>query len=499
MRRITQIAIPMFVSALIAQPSRADAPATPGKSPIATEYRDAAKRIIDETMRRNDSWKKMEQLCDGIGHRISGSPELERAIDWAVEAMRKDGQENCRREKVMVPKWTRGDEWAALVEPRREKMHMLGLGMSVGTPSDGVTGRVVVVQDEESFEKAAEQMKGAIVLFNNPMPKWTPEEGSHYGTCVRFRGKGPKMAAEKGAIACLVRSVTAHSLRSPHTGATHYDEKLLNIPAAAISTEDADMLERMYDAGAKPVVTLKMDAKHHGLVPSANVIGELRGSERPDEVVVISGHLDAWDVGQGAHDDGGGCVAAMEAINVLRRLGLRPRRTIRVVLWTNEENGLSGAKQYVVDHAGELSKHVGAIESDSGVFAPVGMSVQHENEERQALCEERMKEILSLLEPIGATTARQGWSGADVGQMRSAGVPLMGLIVYGEKYFDYHHTHADTLDKVNPEELSKCVATMAVVSYVLADMPGRLDDLSVTAPTNSHSTSGSMRSAPHHP
>ncbi|HPF40414.1 MAG TPA: M20/M25/M40 family metallo-hydrolase [Phycisphaerae bacterium] len=466
---------------------------------IDARYRETARRIIDATMRENDAWKKMEGLCDGIGHRLSGSPELERAVEWAIETMRRDGQENVRAEKAMIPKWTRGSEWAKLVAPRDESMHMLGLGMSVGTPPEGVTGEVIVVQDEASFDKVADRLRGAIVLFNNPMPKWTEEGGSHYGQCVRFRGKGPDMAAEKGAIACLVRSVTARSLRSPHTGATHHDEAHSSIPGAAISTEDADMLQRLYDSGEKPVVTLKMDAKYHGLVPGANVVGELRGSERPDEVVVISGHLDSWDVGQGAHDDGGGCVAAMEAINVLRRLGLRPRRTIRVVLWTNEENGLAGARQYVEDHQDELARHVGAIESDAGTFRPVGLSVQHKDKDRQAAGAERVKEILSLLDSIGPMKATQGWSGADIGRMRDAGVPLMGVMVYGEKYFDYHHTHADTLDKIDPTELSQNVAMMAVVSYVLADMPGRLDDLPAVQPTNMHSLQGGMKAAPLHP
>lgn len=487
--------IPMTLLCLLTSFAQVDA--APAMS-IETQYGETAKRIVDATMRSNDAWKKMEGLCDGVGHRLSGSPQHDLAVEWALATLRKDGQENVRPEKVMVPKWTRGNEWAKLVEPREEPIRMLGLGMSIGTPPEGVTGPVVVVQDEESFDKAGDRMKGAIVLFNNPMPQWTEEGGSHYGQCVRFRGKGPQIAAGNGAIACLVRSVTAHSLRSPHTGATHYDDVIPKIPAAAISTEDADMLQRLSDSGIRPVVTLKMDARHHGMVPSANVVGELRGSERPDEVVVISGHLDSWDVGQGAHDDGGGCVAAMEAINVLRRLGLRPRRTIRVVLWTNEENGLCGARQYVIDHKDELAKHVGAIESDSGTFNPIGMSVQHKDKVCQAAGADRMRQILSLLGQIGPMKVTEGWSGADIGPMRDAGVPLMGTMVHGEKYFDYHHTDADTLDKVAPEDLSKCVATMAVVSYIIADMPGRLDDESDVAPTNMHSTQGGMTEAPEH-
>ncbi len=496
--RITAAFSIVIASCLLAPPHVAADVTKPSRSTIESQYREVATRIIDATMQQNGAWKKMEGLCDGVGHRISGSPELDKAVEWALATMRSDGHENVHPEKAMIPKWTRGDEWAKLVEPRISDLHMLGLGMSVGTPTGGVTGRVVIVQDEDAFDKAAGQMRGAIVLFNNPMPQWTHEKGACYGHTVRFRGKGPRMAAEKGAVACLVRSVTARSLRSPHTGATHFHEDGLSIPGAAITTEDADMLQRMVDAGEAPVVTLKMDARYHGMVPGANVIGELRGSERPDEVVVISGHLDAWDVGQGAHDDGGGCVAAMEAISVLRRLGLRPRRTIRVVLWTNEENGVFGAKQYVIDHKDELAKHVAAIESDSGTFTPVGMSVQHDDKSRQAAMANRMTEILALLEPIGPMKATEGWSGADVGLMRSAGVPLLGQNVHGATYFDYHHTHADTLDKVDPKDLSQCVASMAVVSYIIADMPGRLDDLPELTPTNIHSTRGDIKSAPHH-
>lgn len=282
------------------------------------------------------------------------------------------------------------------------------------------------------------------------------------------------MASEKGALACLVRSVTAYSLRSPHTGATSYDKETPKIPAAAISTEDAAMISRLTARGEEVIVKLKMDAKNHGMVPSANVIGELRGSTRPDEVLVIGGHLDAWDVGHGAHDDAGGCVIAMEAINVLRRLNLIPKRTIRVVLWTNEENGLNGGRQYAKDHADEMPKHIGAIESDSGVFAPKGISVQHRDANIQAIAAKQLEDILQLLEPINANMVKEGWSGADISPMKPAGVVLMGFMVEGSTYFHLHHSHADTLDKVNPDELSRCVAALAVVSYVLADMPGRL-------------------------
>ncbi len=443
---------------------------------LEQQYGATTQRIMRETLKGNEAWQKMHELCDGIGFRLSGSPGLEEAIDWAIASMKKDGQENCRREKVMIPKWTRGKEWARMESPRKFDIHMLGLGMSVGTPPEGITAPVVVVHDEESFAKASDQMKGKFVLFNNPMPEYTEERGACYGHTVRFRYGGPALAAEKGAVGCLVRSVTARSLRSPHTGSTGYQDDIPKIPAAAISTEDADMIQRLTDQGQEVTITLKMDAKNHGMVPSANVIAEYVGREKPEEIVIISGHIDAWDVGHGAHDDGGGCVMAMEAINVLRKLKLRPRRTIRVVLWTNEENGQEGAKQYALDHANELANHVAAIESDSGVFQPQGFSVQHIDPAKGKIAEENLAHFFALMNRPGLTKIKSGWSGADISHIKHGELPLMGLIVEGSTYFDYHHTHADTLDKVDPKDLTDCVATLAAISYLLAEIPGRLDE-----------------------
>lgn len=452
-------------------------PAVRNDTSLADQYADAAGRIISSALAGNDAYLKMQELCDDIGHRLSGSPELEQAIDWAVAAMKADGQDNAHREPVMVPRWVRGRESATMVAPARRPLAMMGLGMSVGTPPEGITAPVVCVRNEEEFEALGDSVKGKIVLFNNPMPPYDPEKGAGYGSTVRFRGKGPRIAAERGAVACLVRTVTAHSLRSPHTGATDYGDAKVKIPAAAISTEDAEMIARLLARGKQVEVLLKMEARHEGMVESANAIGELRGRERPEEVVVIGGHIDSWDVGQGAMDDGGGCVIAMEAINVLRKLDLIPRRTIRVVLFTNEENGLGGGKQYAEDHAAELANHVAAIESDSGIFAPKGFSLHCRDEYKQAVAVRQVRAIMDLLKPLGVNTIREGFSGADVGQMRDSDAVLMGFRVEGSKYFNYHHSRADTLDKIDPEDLSRCVATMAVMAYVLADMPQRIGEV----------------------
>lgn len=449
-------------------------------------YRTAADRIVAEVMKGNDAWNKMEQLCDGIGHRLSGSPQLDAAVTWGQQAMMTDGHENVRAEPVQVPKWVRGAESLELVKPRAAPLHMLGLGMSVGTPPEGIEAPVVVVDDEAALTALGDGAKGRIVLFNNPMPPWSLAHGPQYGKTVKYRIVGPRLAARAGAVAVLVRSVTAHSLRSPHTGTTSYNDvpEEQRIPAAAITAEDADLLARLARQGGPadpPVVRLKMAARHHGMVPSANVVGELVGSELPDEVVVIGGHLDSWDVGQGAHDDAAGCVIAMEALTTLRRLNLRPRRTVRVVLWTNEENGLAGGKAYAERHAEALSGHVAAIESDSGGFDPVGFGVDLSTDEAEAVAVGRLQALLPLLQgvaptdpAIGPLTIVPGFGGADVSPLVPAGVPAMGLRVDMRRYFDYHHSHADTLDKVDPASLSRGVAAMAVMAYVLADMPGRI-------------------------
>lgn len=444
--------------------------------PIVEKYREPAQRIIAAALAGNDAYRKLEELCINIGHRLSGSPQLEKAIDWAVEAMKKDGQENVRREKVMVPRWVRGRESVTMIEPRNESLVMLGLGGSIGTPPEGITAPVIVVSGKDELEKIGDAARGRIVLFNNPMPPYNAETGSGYGTAVQYRGRGASLASKQGAVACLVRSVTAKSLRSPHTGAMRYAEDDTKIPAAAITTEDADTIARLQSRGIPVVINLKMEAQTFPDAVSANVVGELRGSTNPDEVVVIGGHIDSWDVGHGAHDDGGGCVMAMEAINVLRKLNMIPRRTIRVVLWTNEENGLAGGKTYAADHASELSKHVAAIESDSGVFRPTGYSVECENKEREVAAADQLRDLLTLLSSLGPMKASTGHSGADISPMKPAGVLLMGHNVEGSTYFDYHHTHADTIDKIDPEVLSQNVAAMATVAYVLADMPTRLGE-----------------------
>jgi carboxypeptidase Q len=440
---------------------------TPGERPSTSwldQYREPASRLIGEAVGSTFAWQRLAVLTDSIGHRLSGSPALDRAIAWAVDEMKRDGLENVHTESVTVPRWVRGAESAEIVEPARHAMVMLGLGDSVGTGpgAEGVQAEVVVVRSFEELETRADRARGRIVLFNVPF--------TSYGETVRYRAQGPSRAARHGAVAVLVRAVGPPGLRTPHTGALQYASDVPKIPAAAITTEDADRLQRMADRGSRIVVRLKMDAHFEADATSANVVGELRGREKPEEIVVVSGHLDSWDVGAGATDDGGGCIVTWEALRIMKKLNLRPRRTVRVVLWTNEENGGRGGLAYRDQHRAELGNHVLMMESDGGVFRPLGFGFSGNDASR-----EKVKAIATLLTGIAADQVSLGGGGADIGpSIQEAHIPGMSLEVDGSKYFLIHHTPADTIDKIDPIEMAKCAAAVAVMAYVVADLPQRI-------------------------
>lgn len=445
--------------------------ATP--SPIIDGYRDVAAKIIATARADRGAYKKLAYLTDHVGARLAGSPNLDKAIAWAAQTMKDDGLE-VRTEKVMVPHWVRGTEEAAITAPVSRPLRVLTLGGSVATPKGGITAPVVVVRDWKELDAKAEQIKGAIVVYNVAMPAWSEDGGAGYGKTVAYRSAGASQAAKRGAVAALVRSVTAKSLSTPHTGAMRYDPDQPKIPTASITVEDAELLDRL-TRDSSVTMRLRLEPQQLPDVESANVIGELRGREKPDEIVVIGGHIDSWDVGQGAHDDGAGCVTMMQAVHLLKRLGLQPRRTIRVVLFTNEENGIRGARAYAETHKDELAKTVLALESDSGGFAPRGFGIEHRDAEAAKRTRARLSDVTALLAPLGKLRTTEGYSGTDIGPMKPAGVPLVGLEVDSSTYFDYHHTEADTLDKVDPQDLADMVAAVAVLAYVVADMPGRVD------------------------
>jgi carboxypeptidase Q len=456
-------ALALIVVTLAAAIPAARPAASPQSAAWIDPYRDPAARLVGEALSGSFAWDRLAELGDTFGHRLSGSQSLEDAIQWAVQQMKMDGLENVHTEPVKVPHWVRGQESAEIVAPRRHAMGMLGLGNSVGTPAEGLEAEILVVRSFEQLDAAADrgQVKGRIVLYNVPF--------TSYGETVRFRGVGPSRAAARGAIAALVRSVGPPGLRLPHTGALSYAEGVPRIPAAAITTEDADRLQRMQDRGTRVRVRLKMEARFLPDADSFNVVAEIRGRERPDEVVVVGGHFDSWDVGMGASDDGGGCIATWEALRLMKKLNLRPRRTVRVVLWTNEENGGQGGLAYRDRYRDQLAGHVLMLESDSGVFRPTGFGFTGSDAARA-----RVKEIAALLRGIQADRIGPAGDGADIGpSVQAAGIPAMSLEVDGN-YFLIHHTPADTVDKIDPMDLARASAAIAVMTYVIAEMPERL-------------------------
>ena len=427
-----------------------------------------ARRIHAAALADSGPYRRLGALVDGFGHRISGSAALEQAIDWVLAEMQKDGFANVHGEPVMVPHWVRGAEAATLVAPREAPLHMLGLGGSVGTGPDGITAPVMVVHSFDELEQRQTEAAGKIVLFNIPFPKDSaPFAG--YDVAVQVRGFGASRAAKHGAVAALIRSVATFSIQSPHTGGMRYDTTVTKIPAAALSIEDAEMIDRMLARGQPVRVKLVMSAQMLADAPSRNAVAELRGRELPDEVVVIGGHIDSWDVGQGAMDDGGGSVAAWEAVKLLKSLGITPRRTIRVVLWTNEENGGRGGAGYRDAHRAELAKHFAAIESDNGIFRPTGFRFQGTKAAAR-----RAALLAQLTRIAGASRVSPGDGEADVGPIIEEGVPGFALDVDASRYFWYHHTTADMLNVVSDADLRRCVAAMAILVYALGEMPGTL-------------------------
>jgi hypothetical protein len=467
-----------------AQIATSGAPAMPSlpavAGPLAAKYKVAADRILKANESDDDGYVALTYLCDHIGKRLSGSPQLNTAVEWGAQLMRNAGLENVTVQPVMVPRWVRGSESGAIVGPVEKPLHMLGLGMSVGTPKEGITAQVVFVPSFEALDAMTpEQVKGKIVVFN---PGW-----HGYGMNVMYRAFGPSKAAAKGAVGVLVRSATGLAMQTPHTGSLRYDEKVTKIPAAAISVEDALMIERLCKEGTV-TVHLQMDAHMEADVQAGNVMGEIVGSEHPEQVVAIGGHIDSWDVGQGAQDDGSGIMAAYQAVTLIHKLGLKPKRTIRLVFWVNEENGEAGGKAYRKMIGDKIGDQVAAIEMDEGAEKPLGMGFggfesmmpgappfdlnKLSSDQRQSFVV--LQDIAALLGSIGADKVLPGGGGSDIELLTDDGVPSLAPRTDDQHYFDWHHTEADTLDKVDPVEFRKNAGMLSVVAFVLADMDGRL-------------------------
>ncbi len=452
--RSALVAFVLLVSVLPISPSAQARPAW------LEPFRANAERLMKAATADQFGWDRVAELTDTYGQRISGSDNLNRAIAWAVETMKKDGLENVHTERVMVPKWVRGAESLEITNPPHHVVPMLGLGGSIATPPAGIEAEVMVVGSGDELTRRSAEARGKIVLFNVPY--------TNYGETVAYRSGGARMAAQHGAVAALVRAVGPIGLRTPHTGGMNYgDDAVAKIPTAAIPVEDSLRIQRLTTRGIKVRVRLKMEARFEPDVESFNVVGEIRGSEKPEEIVLAGCHFDSWDPGTGASDDGVGCVVGWEAARLMKKLDIRPRRTVRVVLFTNEENGLRGGNGYRDQHAKEAASHIMAFESDSGVFAPARLGFTGSPAAKQLVAE-----IGSLLTPLGLQDIGADGGGADIGPISTLGkVPMMAYSGDSTKYFTIHHTPADTVDRIDPAEVSKAAAAISAMLYVVADMP----------------------------
>ena len=418
-----------------------------------------ARNLVGSALTDGVAYARLRDLTDTIGPRLSGSPGAEAAVQWALKTMQKDGLA-ARLEPVKVPHWVRGEESGEILPSSSAVGHRLALTALGNAVGGSATAEVVEARSVAEVAALGDSARGKIVFFNHTM---TTPEG--YGQFVDMRTRGPSAAARVGAVAVLLRSLATASLRSPHTGMTSYAPDAPRIPAAAISTEDADLLHRLLQRG--PVrVRLSLGCRMLPDADSANVVADVRGRERPEEVVLIGAHLDSWDLGTGANDDGAGVVMVMEAGRLVASLPQRPRRTLRVVLFMNEENGLAGGKAYAAAHQGELAEHVAALEADSGAGRPVSIRLRA-GEGGAAL----LAPWLAPLETMGLRLENGDAGGADLGPMEPASVPLVMVHPDGTHYFDIHHSAADTLDKIDPTELAKNAAAIAVVAWSLAEMP----------------------------
>jgi carboxypeptidase Q len=471
MKKLTTAFIASLLAALLAAPAlSADAPA----NSTDPELSGALARIREAAMTDDWAYRRLADLCDKIGPRLSGSRQAEAAVEQLAAALRASGI-NVSLQPVKVPHWVRGEERAEITDyPGRpdgvtQNLHLTTLGGSIATSAQGISAQVLVVHSFDELQAHQTEARGRIVLFDVPFNEVLAvngHAGAAYGQGVAYRVQGASAAARVGAVAALVRTVGGADYRLPHTGTMIYDPKLPKLPTAALSAEDSMWVARL---AAEGPVTLHLRLSPQTLpdVDSHNVIADLPGRENPDDIVIVSGHLDSWDLAQGAIDDGAGVVSAMGAVQLLQRLGLHARRTIRFVGWMNEENGDAGGKAYFKLNGANLAHHIAAIESDNGAGRPLGVSAHI-----PAAAMPLLKPLMTGLQPLGAGVLehRDGPGGSDIELLDEARVPTLAPIVDTRTYFDYHHSAADTLDKVDPDNIRRQVAVLAMMAYFLADM-----------------------------
>ena len=438
-------------------------------SPVEEEA--FVKKIYNQSLSDGRCYRWLEHLSLRVGHRLSGSASAEKAVQWTRSMLDTLGLDSVWLQPCMVPHWVRGaaEQVTVAATSKRAKVSLqaLALGGSVGTPRQGITAKVVEVKSWEQLEQlgAGGGLRGKIVFYNRPMDPTRIRTFEAYGGAVDQRSSGASRAAKHGAVAVLVRSMTTKLDNFPHTGALRYDSTYALIPAAAISTQAAEDLSRLLHAEGAATVTMRLNCRTLPDAPSFNVIGEIRGSSKPNEVILVGGHLDSWDVGHGAHDDGAGVVQSMDVLRNLRKLGYRPRHTVRCVLFMNEENGLRGGKKYAEEARRKGEHHLLAIESDAGGFTPRGFTFDGDESVFGAFFE-KITALRPVFEPYGLTLTKGG-SGADIGPLKGLKGLLSGYSPDSQRYFDYHHTAADTFDAVNQRELELGAASMTALVYLL--------------------------------
>ena len=425
------------------------------------------RKIYTETLENGKAYDWLRELTGEIGGRLSGSPEAAKAVEWAKKKMIEAGADTVFLQPVMVPHWVRGGkETAYILEANGNKspVPICALGNSISTPKEGISAQVIEINDFSQLAKlGVEKIKGKIVFYNHPFKELFQNTFQAYSESVAYRWAGPSEAARYGAIATVCRSMTNASDNNPHTGAMHYNDSLPKIPCCAISTNAADLLSKIIHANNSTKFFYKQECHFLDSVLSYNVIGEIKGEEFPDEYIAIGGHLDSWDLGTGAHDDGAGVVQCIEIIRTLKASNIKPKRTIRSIAFMNEENGLRGGKTYAAIAELKKEKHIAAIESDAGGFLPIGFGLNM-TEEKKA----KIQKWAPLFLPYFVYNFTNEGDGADISPLKKLDVPCIGLEVNSQRYFDYHHAANDTFDKVNKRELLLGSAAMSALAYMLA-------------------------------
>jgi hypothetical protein len=452
----------VFVSSLIPAVVSAQAPA----SGLPEDVKATAARLRQQALAGTGAFDIARSLTVEVGPRPAGSKAYDAAVEWGLRKMKELGFSNVHAERTTVPHWVRGEESGEILAPYPQPVHLAALGGSVGTPAAGIEAQVIEVSSLDAVAKLdPAQVKGKIVFYNSRMQR--TKDISGYGNAVAVRGGGASAAAKLGAVAVVIRSVGTDNNRTPHTGAMRYQDGVEKIPAAALSNPDADLLAAEIAAGKPVTFRLKLGAHWEPDVETASVVGDIPGREKPEEIVLLGGHLDSWDLGTGAIDDAAGIAITMEAARRISELPRKPRRTIRVVLFANEEFGTSGARSYAEAHKDELARHVMAGESDLGA-GQVWRISSHVDPARLPV-------VADLAQLLGVEQgSNDSGGGADLGPMSPARVPVISLSQDASAYFDYHHTANDTLDKIDPKDLDQNVAAWAAVAYAIAEMPGDL-------------------------